>query len=138
MQKSCLFVLLALLGVFSCTENNKPSQANHTIIAKPVRSSAAEALYQAGRTLFVTDCASCHMIKNNLTGPALLGVEQRWQSKTLLYKFIRNSRAVIAKDAYAKALFYEYNKVEMTAFLWMTDEQIDLVLKYIKEEAKRE
>ena len=78
------------------------------------------------------------MIKNNLTGPALLGVEPRWQSKTLLYKFIRNPQAVIVKDAYAKALFYEYNKVEMTAFLWMTDEQIDLVFKYIKEEAKRE
>ena len=134
MQKSCLFVLLVLLGIFSCTENNKPSQANHTIIAKPVRSSAAEALYQAGRTLFVTDCASCHMVKNNLTGPALLGVEQRWQSKTLLYKFIRNSRAVIAKDAYPKGLYNDCKKAEMIAFPSLTDVQIDLILKYVKAE----
>lgn len=138
MQKSYLFILLVLFGVFSCTENNKPSAANHTIIGKPIPDLAAEALYQAGRTLFITNCASCHMVKNNLTGPALLGVEQRWQSKKLLYEFISNPQAVIAKNAYAKALYNDYNKTEMTAFPSLTDVQIDLILKYVKAEAMRE
>jgi hypothetical protein len=49
----------------------------------------------------------------------------------LVYDFIRNSQAVIAKDAYAKALYEEYNRLVMPAFPLSTDRQIDLLLDYI-------
>jgi hypothetical protein len=70
-------------------------------------------------------------LRYELAGPALQYVEQRWKDKALLYAFIRNSQAVIAKDAYAKDLYNRYNKVEMTQFAWLKDEEIDQLLHYI-------
>lgn len=134
MQVRYLFILMVLIVLVSCSENSEPITANNKLIRTTIKDSVAEVLYQAGRTLFITNCASCHMIDKSLTGPALQGVEIRWHNRQLLYEFIKNSKAIIAKDAYAKRLFNDYNKVEMTAFPWMTDKQIELILNYINKE----
>lgn len=87
-----------------------------------------------GKALFKANCASCHNknMKSDMTGPALGGVEERWESQELLYAWIRNSQAVIAAgDAYAVNLYNQYNKSVMTAFPDLTDADIAEILLYI-------
>ena len=97
-----------------------------------VQLSAADAA--VGKTLFINQCATCHNknMKEKLTGPALGGVETRWESKAKLYSWIRNSQAMIASgDAYAVKLYNEYGKSQMTAFPNLKDADIDNILAYI-------
>lgn len=88
-----------------------------------------------GKALFRNNCASCHnkSMKDDMTGPALGGVEERWEGKeALLYDWIRNSTAVIESgDEYAVSLYNTWNKSKMTAFPNLTDEQIASLLGYI-------
>jgi mono/diheme cytochrome c family protein len=127
MQMKNLLLLVVLLGLISCAENKQPSQSSKI---KNIDLDN-DAKYQAGRSLYITNCATCHNLRYELAGPALQNVEQRWKDKALLYSFIKNSQAVIAKDAYAKDLYNRYNKVEMTQFAWLKDEEIDQLLHYI-------
>ena len=89
-----------------------------------------------GATLFKNNCAQCHNknMKSKSTGPALGGVQERWEDQGLLYDWIRNSQAVIASgDEYAVSLFNKYNKSVMTSFPQLTDEDIDALLAYVDE-----
>ena len=64
-----------------------------------VFASKAEVSPDAGKNLFTANCAACHAknMKSALTGPALGGVEAKWDSKENLYTWIRNSQALIKK-----------------------------------------
>ena len=87
---------------------------------------------QDGKALFNAKCASCHAIDKQLVGPALKGVEDRWDDKKMLYEWVRNSAAVIKKGyPRAVAVYNEYNKVQMTAFPELADKDIDAILAYI-------
>jgi cytochrome c551/c552 len=87
---------------------------------------------QDGKALFNQKCASCHAIDKQLVGPALKGVEDRWDDKKMLYDWVRNSAAVIKKGyPRAVAVYAEYNKVQMTAFPELKDQDIDAILGYI-------
>src|SRR3954467_2071053 len=46
-----------------------------------------------GQALFSANCASCHAVNKELTGPALAGVEGRWGDKKKLHAWIRNNQA---------------------------------------------
>ncbi len=88
-----------------------------------------------GKTLFRNYCATCHArdMKSNLTGPALGGVETRWESKDDLYSWIRNSQAMI-NNGHPRAveLWNEWKPVVMNNFPNLTDQEIDNILAYIK------
>lgn len=91
---------------------------------------------QDGKALFQQKCASCHAVDKNLTGPALKGVEDRWPNKADLYRWIRNSAALI-KEGHPRAVevFNQYNKIQMTAFPELKDADIDAILAYINTAA---
>lgn len=94
------------------------------------------AFAQDGKALFSANCASCHAINKDLTGPALAGVEDRWPDKTKLYAWIRNSAAFLKTgDQYANDLYIKWNKVAMNQFPNFTDAEIDAILGYIKTAA---
>ena len=118
----CILAFTALLMIVSC--------GNDTATMK----------YQTpsndGKTLFTTNCTSCHAVKAKLIGPALAGVNNRWPDKKKLHDYIHNSQAVIKEDAYAKSVFEANNKVIMTPFPNLSDDQIDAILQYIQEEEK--
>lgn len=89
---------------------------------------------QDGKALFAQNCASCHAVNKDLTGPALKGVEDRWPDKKLLYKWIRNNQEVIKSGyPYAVNLYNAWNKTQMNLFTSLTDAEIDAILKYIRE-----
>ncbi len=87
---------------------------------------------QDGKALFTTNCASCHNVHKESTGPALAGVEDRWPNKANLYSWIRNSAAFLKTgDKYANDLYTKYNKVAMNQFPSLTDEEIGAIITYI-------
>ncbi|MBW0179012.1 c-type cytochrome [Sediminibacterium sp.] len=87
---------------------------------------------QDGKTLFNTNCGTCHAVHKPSTGPALAGVEDRWPNKANLYSWIRNSAAFLKTgDKYANDLYNTWGKVAMNQFPSLTDEEIGAILKYI-------
>ncbi len=87
---------------------------------------------QDGKALFQANCASCHNPLKDVTGPALKGMDQRAPSKEWLYKWVRNSSALVASgDKYAVELFNKWNKVPMTSFPNLTDADIDAIIEYV-------
>jgi mono/diheme cytochrome c family protein len=89
-----------------------------------------------GKQLFMQNCASCHAIHKKLTGPALTGVEERIPDKKLLHEWIRNNQKVLKSgNPYFVSLYNTYDKTPMNIFSAITDEEIDAILNYIKEQS---
>ena len=94
-----------------------------------------DSLAQDGEKLFKGNCAACHMITDKtLVGPGLQGVEERWEDKAVLYKWIKNPQDVLdAGDKYAKALVKEWGpKAGIMAPQAVSDAEIDAILAYVK------
>jgi cytochrome c2 len=97
---------------------------------------AQEADMANGEQLFKNYCASCHNknMKDDLTGPALGGVEERWADYPAedLYQWIRNSQAMIA-DGHPRAteLWNDWKPTVMTSYPALTDDEIKNILAYI-------
>lgn len=108
--------LVSLALLISCSFGNK-------LFAQP-----------NGQALFSANCASCHAVNKELTGPALAGVEQRWGGdKKKLHAWIHNNQAFLKTgDKYANELYLKYNKTQMNLFPNLTDPEIDAILAYIK------
>ena len=86
---------------------------------------------QDGKALFKANCASCHALNKDLTGPALAGVESRWPSRDLLRLWVKNwSAAVATGDPYAVKI-QDWSPISMNKFDNLADAEIDAILDYI-------
>lgn len=100
--------------------------------------SANQALHDQGKALFKTKCASCHNrnMRDDLVGPALGGAEDRWADypQEDLYNWIRNSPAMV-NQGHPKAVevWEAWDKLAMTPFPSLTDEEIEAILFYVEE-----
>lgn len=89
-----------------------------------------------GKALFQQNCASCHALFKDLTGPSLAGVRQRWSSEYMLITWIRNwNLAVASGDPYAIKV-KDWSAASMMTFS-LSDEEIRAVLAYIDESTAR-
>ena len=90
---------------------------------------------EKGKTLFLNNCAQCHAVTEEVVvGPGLKGIQQRAPGKDWLYKWIRNSSALVATgDPYAVQVFNRYQKIQMPSFVNLTDADIDGMLAYIDQ-----
>jgi cytochrome c2 len=88
---------------------------------------------EKGKTLFTNNCQQCHNVSEEaLVGPGLKNVRQRTPGEQWLYKWIKNSSAVIATgDAYAVQVYNKYNKTQMSSFTSLSDGDIKGILDYI-------
>ena len=125
-----LFIVSLL---FSAT----PLFAQEEAAAEPVAAEAAAGGdHVEGKKLFNQNCAACHALDRNMTGPMLRNVEQRLMDeqglgRDWLYKWIRNSAGLIASgDSYANQVYNEWNQTAMTAFPLLSDGDIDNILAY--------
>ena len=105
----------------------------------------------AGRAIFMNNCASCHAIEKDLTGPALAHILKRnaWMvrqqafegdslgSYNLLYAYTRNSAKIIRTSyEYFNCLHNKFNRRPKPAFPNLTDEDLDNLYAYIENESE--
>jgi cytochrome c2 len=85
-----------------------------------------------GKALFNSNCASCHNIFKDMTGPSLLAVINRepWTDRQNLYSWINNPAAFMKTNAYARGLKEKYGTM-MTAFPDLSHEEIDMIFEYL-------
>lgn len=87
---------------------------------------------QDGKALFNAKCASCHALDRILTGPALAGVEDRWEDRNKLKDWIRNNIKLTA-TGYPKAVeMSNSTTTQMSAFDDLQDVEIEAILEHIK------
>ena len=106
------------------------------VIFLSLLSFANNSVAQDGKALFKANCAACHAIDKDLTGPALKDVETRWPSKSLLVTWIKNwNKAVATGDAYPVKI-KDWSQAQMSVFENLTDKEVDAILGYVAEASK--
>lgn len=89
---------------------------------------------QDGEKLFKQNCSACHMVDKDMVGPALKGVEERWEGKKdLLHQWIHNPAKVKDMgDPYVDKLLSEWMpKGGLMPAQMVSDEDIDAILDYV-------
>ena len=85
---------------------------------------------KAGKSLFNANCAACHKLYKNMTGPLLHKVSEKYD-REWLYKWIKDNAALRASgDALAISVFEENGKKVMNSFPALTNADIDNILAY--------
>jgi mono/diheme cytochrome c family protein len=93
---------------------------------------------KAGEALFKANCVSCHALNKRVLGPALAGVNQKYNDEAYLIKWIKNSPAMIASgDKRAVAIYEEYNKAAMSVFPQFSDDDVKNILAYVQVEGDK-
>ena len=90
---------------------------------------------QDGKVIFQNNCASCHSVFKDLTGPALGGVTSRgpWTDHKKLYEWVHNPPKFMASDAYTAGLKQKFGGVVMTSFDALSEKEIDAVIDYVEK-----
>lgn len=93
---------------------------------------------QDGKAIFQDNCASCHSVFKDLTGPALGGVTTRgpWTDRKKLYDWVHNPAAFLKTDPYTQGLKAKFGGVVMTAFNNLSEKEIDAVVDYVEKTFK--
>ncbi len=92
--------------------------------------------FEVGRTLFMNNCAACHGIGKDGTGPDLAYILKRTKDKNLLYAYTRNNQEILhSGNLYYRCLFKRWNKVAMNNFPSITNEALDNIYGYIENES---
>ncbi len=90
-----------------------------------------QSLAADGAALFKANCASCHKIDKDFTGPALKGWKDRVPAGDWIYKWIGNPGA--QTDPYSTTLKAKWKPVVMTKFDNLKKDEVDAILKYVDD-----
>jgi mono/diheme cytochrome c family protein len=93
---------------------------------------------QDGRAIFQDNCASCHSVFKDLTGPALGGVTTRgpWTDRKKLYDWVHNPTKFMNTDPYTQGLKQKFGNAVMTPFPQLSEKEIDAVIDYVEKTFK--
>lgn len=88
---------------------------------------------EKGQQVFKQNCASCHSLDRDLSGPALAGVTGRgpWTDRENLHKWISNPAAFIPTTQYTVDLQKTYGSV-MPGFPGLKKEEVDAIFNWIE------
>ena len=131
-----LFIAGLLIKTIISVKPNNDSQIVTTGKIEPLETLSKTAA--AGKTLFQSNCAACHILFKNSTGPGLVGFEERgqWSDRKKLYDWIHNPSKFMITDDYTKSLKKLYGIV-MTGFPALTEIEIDAIVDYINSRRPR-
>lgn len=120
------------MKLFSGEENNN-GDVNWVDPQPLVNDSASNKIcIEGGKMMFLQNCASCHAVTKQLTGPALAGADRRI-TREMYYEMIANPAKAARKYKYFTNQLKSYNGVMMTAFPGLIRKDIDCIIEYIKE-----
>jgi cytochrome c2 len=129
------FCIWIFLGLWACSNTGTQNAAQNTTNT-PVAALDANDPIVKGKKLFKLNCGMCHALEGVIIGPALKGITQK-HSLEWLVSFTQNSQAMIkAGDPKAVAIYEEYNKVVMTSFSHLPEEDIKAIFAYIASEGE--
>jgi hypothetical protein len=89
---------------------------------------------ESGKTLFYSNCASCHSLTKLIEVPPLIVTIENdfWVDSTHIYDFIRDPKSV-ANLSYIRKLKEAYSNMGHPAFSSLTNNDIDNMIFYIKD-----
>jgi len=88
----------------------------------------------AGKAIFQTRCASCHIMGKDFTGPDLKDVEGRWDGRDQLHVWIKDWEKAVAAGYKQAGLIVKAKPTAMQKFDGvLSDKEIDDVLDYIRD-----
>lgn len=78
-------------------------------------------------------------MKDNMTGPALAGVEERWSNypREDLFTFIRGSQKMIAEGYPRATQIWDEFKPNIMSNFNLKDEEMEYLLAYVAEASER-
>mgnify|MGYP000170864042 CR=1 FL=1 len=121
--------LVFITSAFLLLSTVNAASIKESISGKPVD----DATIAAGKTLFEGKCQSCHALNNKLVGPALKDIHKR-RSYDWLVKWIRNNEALRKSgDKDAIDVFEKNNKLVMTNFTDLKDDELASLIMYIED-----
>lgn len=85
----------------------------------------------AGAAIFKQKCTACHGIEKAVVGPALKGIDTKYDEAWLL-KWIKNAPAFIASGDAQAVKAAEYSPAMMSAFPELSDDDIKNIVAYVK------
>lgn len=133
-----LFGLLAMLAFLqpapdadSVSSVSTPNGGS-TPTAAPVVAALTSA-QEHGKSLFAGNCSQCHTVTEELlVGPGLKGVRKRTPGDEWLRKWIKNSTALVsAGDPYAVQIFNKFQKIPMSSFANLSDQDLTDLIDYL-------
>jgi len=133
-MKKTVILFAAFLGIVACGESTRQVPANNPV------SDPGKVTTNIGKELFMGNCAQCHALQKDMTGPMVSGVITRWNNDTTkLIAFVKNSQQVIqagGDNSYEGQLYNKWYKTVMPNFGGLTDADIMLILHYCQEGGK--
>jgi cytochrome c2 len=137
------FILLTIIagGLFFVAQipvsNSSLGNDQPSIPKSPTENTVLPDNAAKGKALFMSKCAICHNLFKNMTGPGLLGFEDRgpWANRENVYAWIHNPAVFMEKNSYARNLKFMFGSM-MTAFPELTNDQIDVICDYINHVAQ--
>ncbi len=143
---SCL--LLGNFTAFSQGEQAEETTAESIVQDEPATSAAGDAAggvaagagdYAKGKSLWNANvCGSCHNknMKDDATGPALGGVQERWagEPREHLYRWVQQSQALIASGESQRALavWSKWKPTVMSNYTNLSNEDVEHLLAFIR------
>jgi mono/diheme cytochrome c family protein len=85
----------------------------------------------AGAAIFKQKCTACHGIEKAVVGPALKGIDTKYEEAWLL-KWIKNAPAFIASGDPLAVKASQYSPAMMSAFPELSDDDIKNIVAYVK------
>lgn len=139
-----IIIITILFGViffvdFSGKPDDKSAKQDGDI-GQTDNNPTADNKFKEGKALFKSNCAACHNLKADGTGPALTGAKARWraageyQGKTgeqWLYSWVKNwNDPVTAGYKYATDMANSRGSA-MNSFPYLKDEEIEQIFLYV-------
>ena len=85
----------------------------------------------AGAAIFKQKCTACHGIDKAVVGPALTGIDTKYD-EAFLIKWIKNAPSFIASGDPQAVKAAEYSPAMMSAFPELSDDDIKNIIAYVK------
>lgn len=86
---------------------------------------------KAGAAIFKQKCTACHAIDKAVVGPALKGIDTKYDEAWLI-KWIKNAPSLIASGDAQAIKAGEYSPAMMSAFPELSDDDVKNIIEYVK------